>query len=76
MCYMAMEYVVNNNTRNYGKKNQIWTGVKKTPYHFGQINFNMFSVIEVVFLINRIKTIWLVKLFNLKKNDYKFFLGK
>jgi len=57
MCYMAMEYVVNNNIKKIGKKNQIWIGVKKTPYHFGQVDFNMFSVTGVVFLTSRVKTI-------------------
>jgi hypothetical protein len=38
-------------------------GGKKTPYHFGQVDFNISSVIGVVFLIGRIKTIWFVNLF-------------
>jgi len=55
--------------------------------HFGQVNFNMSSVIEIVFLTSRIKTIWLViltiehwtiwliKLFYKNfKNYYQFFL--
>jgi hypothetical protein len=35
-----------------------------TPFHFGQVNFNMSSVIRVVFFINKVKTIWLVILTN------------
>jgi hypothetical protein len=33
---------------------------KKTPYHFGQIDFNMFNVTWVVFFTSKTKTIWLV----------------
>jgi len=31
--------------------------VKKTPYHFGQIDFNMSSVTKVVFFTSKVKTI-------------------
>jgi hypothetical protein len=41
---------------NYGKKNKIGGG-KKTPCHFGQVNFNMSGVIGVVFFTGKIKTI-------------------
>ncbi len=41
----------------FGKRNQICIGVKKTHFHFGQINFNMFNVIRGLFFISRIKTI-------------------
>ncbi len=45
-------------TKNFGQKNQIWGGgAKNTPYHFGQVDFNMSNVIGVVFLTSRIKTI-------------------
>jgi hypothetical protein len=30
--------------RNFDNKNQIWTRAKETPYHFGQVNFNMSNV--------------------------------
>jgi hypothetical protein len=39
-------------------------GGKKTPYHFGQVDFNMSSVIGVVFFTSKIRTIWLVILIN------------
>jgi hypothetical protein len=37
-------------TKNFGEKNMIWTRVKKKPpYHFGQVDFNMFNMTRVVF---------------------------
>jgi hypothetical protein len=43
-------------TKNFGPKNQIWGGgPKSTPYHFGQVNFNMSNVIGVVFFTSKIK---------------------
>jgi hypothetical protein len=54
-------------TKNYNKKNQIWTRAKNTPYDFEQIDFNMSSVITVVFFTSKTKTIWLVILTNEKR---------
>jgi hypothetical protein len=45
---------------NLIKKYSIWTCIKKPFNHFGQVNFDMFIVIGVVFLIGRVWTIWLV----------------
>jgi hypothetical protein len=45
---------------NFDPKNQIWWGewwAKTTPCHFGHIDFTMFNVNWVVFLIGKIKTI-------------------
>jgi hypothetical protein len=42
---------------NFGKKNQIRGLGKKTPNHFGQVNYNLSSVIGMVFFISRIRTI-------------------
>jgi hypothetical protein len=44
---------------NFGKKKPNWGkgGGKKTPYHFGQVHFNMSSVIRVVFFTSKIRTI-------------------
>jgi len=48
-------------TWNFGKKNQIGgeggVGAKKTPCHCGQVDFNMSSVIRVVFFTSKIRTI-------------------
>jgi len=44
-------------TRNFGRKNQIWTWAKKSPCHFGQVDFNMSNVTRVVFFISKVKTI-------------------
>jgi hypothetical protein len=55
--FVAWEYSITTRIlvfqiENYTKKNQIWIGIKKTPCHFGQVNFNMSSVIKVVFFIS------------------------
>jgi hypothetical protein len=42
---------------NFGKKNKIGGGDQKTPYDFGQVDFNMSRVIGVVFFTGKIKTI-------------------
>jgi hypothetical protein len=38
------------------KKNSIWIVVKRLYNYFGQVDFNMFDVIEVVILIIKILT--------------------
>jgi hypothetical protein len=44
-------------TENFGQKNQIGGGGRKTPCHFGQLNYNMSIVTGVVFLTHRIRII-------------------
>jgi len=34
-----------------------WLSRQKNPYHFGQVHFNMSSVIRVVFFTSKIRTI-------------------
>jgi hypothetical protein len=53
-----MEFLVFQ-TGNFGQKIQIGGGGlgKKTPSHFGQVDFNMFGVIGVVFSSSKIRTI-------------------
>jgi hypothetical protein len=43
--------------REFWSKKPNWGGVKKTPCHFGQLNFNMSIVTGVVFLTHRIRII-------------------
>jgi hypothetical protein len=49
--------LVFSNWEFWSKKPNWGEGGKKTPCHFGQVDFNMSNVIKVVFFTSKIRTI-------------------
>jgi hypothetical protein len=53
------------------KKDSIWIVIKRLYNHFGQVDFNMFNVIQVVILIVKILTQKIIYFKIISKNNIK-----